>query len=162
MRSFAALLGFLLVVAGLVTAFEGPEWIPGVEGVLPGADDDSDRVLVFLVGSPAGVERVSDAVDPDRVVAWSPDAVALVEGRIVATDQAAVGDALLGAGWVDREIEIISVGATDTPRGGRGGGAQEPVDPERLALLKKLMKQPTLNRAEQLFVMQAMNDGIAF
>jgi hypothetical protein len=120
-------------------------------------------VLVFLVGGPEGVEGVRRSVDPSRIVFSSQGAVALQEGRIVAAGQDAVGEPLMAAGWIDREIEIFTVARRDIlPTKHGGDGANKDVDPERLARLNELVKKPTLSYGEQLFVLQAMNDGIVF
>ena len=165
MRSLIALAAFFVVVSGgLLLTLEGPKWIPALAEIVPGAARADDRVLVFLVGGPEGVEGVRRSVDPSRIVYSSPTAVALKEGRIVAAGQDAVGELLMDSGWIDREIEIFTVARRDIlpPRGGDGGGANKDVDPERLARLNEFVHKPTLSYGEQLFVLQAMNDGIVF
>jgi hypothetical protein len=120
-------------------------------------------VLVFLVGSRAGVDRVRKAVDPARIVADGPDALALVEGRIVAVDSAAVSVPFTAAGWIDREIELLRVEPREPGyRQSQVASAGGEVDPARMARLRDLIHQPTLSAGEQLFVLQAMNDGVAF
>jgi hypothetical protein len=164
MRSFIALAAFFVVVSGgLLLTLEGPRWIPALAEIMPGTARADDRVLVFLVGGPEGVEGVRRSVDPSRIVFSSPNAVALKEGRIVAAGQEAVGEPLMAAGWIDREIEIFTVARRDILPAKHGGeGANKDVDPERLARLNELVKKPTLSYGEQLFVLQAMNDGIVF
>lgn len=165
MRTFIALAAFFVAVSGgLLLTLEGPKWMPALAEWVPGgAARADDRVLVFLVGGREGVERVRRSVHPSRVAFSSPDAIALVEGRIVAAGQDAVGEALMTAGWIDRDIEIFTVARRDIlPAKHAGGGANENVDPERLARLNELVKKPTLSYGEQLFVLQAMNDGIVF
>lgn len=166
MRSMIALTAFFVVVSGgLLLTLEGPKFIPAMASLVPGQVDDSDKVLVFLVGDPRGVDRVRSSVDPGRIVWSTPEAVALKEGRIVAAGQHAVGEPIKEAGWMDREIEIFTVAKRDIlpPRGGgMQDGNGEEVDPERLARLRELVKKPTLSYGEQLFVLQAMNDGVQF
>ena len=161
-----ALMGFFIAVSGgLLLTLEGPKFIPAMEQLLPGLADDSDKVLVFLVGDVGGVDRVRSSVDPARIVWSSDEAVALKEGRIVAAGQHAVGEPIKEAGWMDREIEIFTVAKRDIlpPKGGgmKDGNGEE-VDPERMARLQELVKKPTLSYGEQLFVLQAMNDGVQF
>ena len=167
MRSLIALTAFFVVVSGgLLLTLEGPKYIPAMAELIPGGASDADKVLVFLVGDRHGVDSVRDSVDPNRIVWSTPDAVALKEGRIVAAGQHAVGEPIKEAGWMDREIEIFTVAKRDIlpPKGGgamKDGNGQD-VDPERLARLNELVKKPTLTYGEQLFVLQAMNDGIQF
>lgn len=164
MRSFIALAAFFVVVSGgLVLTLEGPKWIPAMADLVPGRANDDDRVLVFLVPGPEGVDRVRRSVDPSRITFSGPMAIALKEGRIVAAGQDAVSEPIMAAGWIDREIEIFTVARRDIlPAKGGAGGANEDVDPERLERLAALVKKPTLSYGEQLFVLQAMNDGVVF
>jgi hypothetical protein len=164
MRSLIALSALFVVVSGgLLLTLEGPKYIPAMAELMPGAASSQNKVLVFLVGDSAGVDRVRSAVDPSRIVWSSPDAVALKEGRVVAAGQEAVGDLLKGVGWIDREIEIFTVAQRDLLPPRRGSGeANQDVDPERLARLGEIMKKPTLSYGEQLFVLKAMNDGVVF
>jgi hypothetical protein len=157
MRSLIALAsGLIVLVLATYIGFEQPGWMPGVE-------KESERVLVFLVGSRVGVDRVRKAVDPARIVADGPDALALVEGRIVAVDSAAVSAPFTAAGWIDREIELIHVERREPGyRQSQVASAGGEVDPARMARLRDLVDQPTLSAGEQLFVLQAMNDGVAF
>ena len=82
-RSVGCLLGPTFV---LHLALERPAWVPVL-------GDSGPRVLVFLVGDRGGVDRVRRAVAPERIAVSTPDAVALIEGRIVAVDAAAVSRA---------------------------------------------------------------------
>jgi len=164
MRTFIALAAFFVTVSlGLLLTLEGPKWIPGMASLVPGGQSSSNKVIVFLVGDRSGVDSVRNAVDPSRIVWSTPDAVALKEGRIVAAGQEAVGEPLMEAGWIDREIEIFTVAKRDILPPKRGDvAANQDVDPERLARLAELVKKPTLSYGEQMFVLQAMNDGVQF
>jgi len=153
------LLGMAMVVvlsAGVLVVLESPAWLP--DGLSRG---NGDRVLVFLVGDPDGVDRVRRAVDPARVVYADEQSIALVEGRIVAANVAAVSLPMNAVGWRDRSIEIFHVERAEREKSRRGAGAPD-VDPERMAKLRALVKKPTLSYGEQVFVLQAMNDGIEF
>lgn len=149
----AVLLGFAL----LFVALERPSWLPRALSAPAEAP-----VLVFLVGDRAGIERVRRAVDPTRIVHESDDALALDPGRILATDVSAVSRPLGEAGWTDRRIEIFHVERADPFERPEEGPAGVETDPERLARLRELVKKPTLSYGEQLFVLQAMNEGIEF
>ena len=65
---------------------ERPRW---VEGSLDWVDSlpfrDPPSVLVLLVADRSGVASVRAAVDPGRILAETPDAIVLREGRVVAT-----------------------------------------------------------------------------
>lgn len=80
---------------------------------------------------------------------------------MVAVDAAAASWSINQLGWGDRTIEIFRVDRADVARPSSGDGATD-VDPERMARLRELVRQPTLSSGEQLFVLQAMNDGIEF
>ena len=146
----------LILTGGLYLGLERPAWLP-----ILGAE--KQRVLVFLVGDPKGVERVRAAVHRDRIVAATPYAIALAEGRIVAVDADSASAPIMQAGWLDREIELFHVEKADPlARGRRATSAGEEVDPERMAKLRSLIHKPTLTAGEQLFVLQAMSDGLEF
>jgi hypothetical protein len=103
-RSWFLSLGILLAIA-VGTALwlrpgSLPAWLPEL-----GAEEEP-AVLVLLVGDRHGVASVRAAVAPERVVAATPDAVALEPGRIVATSPEAAGEPLMQAGWAERSIEI--------------------------------------------------------
>jgi hypothetical protein len=146
----------ILLFAVLFLALERPGWLPDAV-----AAPESERVLVFLVGDRADVEQVRRAVDAGRIVYASEDALALVEGRIVATDAAAASRPVNQAGWGDRRLEIFHVERADPFARGEDA-ARADVDPERLARLRELVAKPTLTYGEQIFVLQAMHDGIEF
>jgi hypothetical protein len=144
----------LLLSGGTYLALERPAWVPYY--------GRSERVMVFLVGSRSGVERVRKAVDSSRIVASTPDAIALIEGRIVAVDATAVEGPYKQAGWMDRDLEFFHVQKADHLKASRHVGEGVEVDPERLARLRQLVHKPTLSAGEQMFVLQAMNDGVQF
>jgi hypothetical protein len=148
----------LMLSVGLFVARERPEWVP-----IMGHEEKEEPVLVFLVGSPQGVAMMRRAVDPGRVVAETPNAIALAEGRMVAASAEAVGAPLVAAGWSDRKLEIITVPKSEglerssqAGPGGQGGGADDP----RMARLAELRNKPTLNVGDLIFLMNAMNNGL--
>ncbi len=75
-----------------------------------------EPVTVMLVGDPESVAEIRDAVDPDRIVASTPQAFALIEGRIIATSIEAASRPLNQAGWASRSIEIALPPKKRTPR----------------------------------------------
>ena len=66
-----------------------------------------EPVTVMLVGDAESVAEIRDAVDPDRIVASTPQAFALIEGRIIASSIEAASQSLNRAGWASRSIEIV-------------------------------------------------------
>ncbi len=142
----------LLLAAGLFLALERPTWLAAVA--------DAEPVLVIVVGDRSRVALMREAVDPARIVADSPDAIALAEGRLFAADAVAVSDSLERAGWTDRKIEIFTVSKSgDSQRRGGSGAERGERDP-RMERLMELMNKPRLSRGEALFVLSAMNDGL--
>ncbi len=144
-----SLSALFVLSAGLFVALERPSWVPVV-------GEEEEPVLVFLVGHRKGVDLMKRAVDPQRIVAESPDAIALAEGRIVATGAEAVSAPLMAAGWGDRTIELLRVPPRDTNGPGADGEGTDP----RFARIMELVNKPTLSYGEALVVMQAMNDGV--
>jgi len=150
------------LLAGTVASIvlgSGLLWIgPKLDGgPLSGFRSPEQPVLVFLVGSRRGVERVKAAVDPGRIVAATPDAVALVEGRVVATSAPAVSEPFMAAGWADRPVELFEL-----PRGDGPADAEPrhtpgtPPDDAQREKLAELMNQPTLSRGEALLVLRSL------
>ena len=103
-----------------------------------------DPVLVFVVRDVGAVFDVLSSVDPERLVAASPDAIALRERRVVAASAEAVGPVLQVAGWDDAPLEIFAAG-------GAWAGPSA-VAPEVATLLDK----PTLTVAEARYLLGQM------
>ena len=143
------------VVSASALLGERPRW---VEGSLDWAESlrfgEPPAVLVLLVADRSGVASVRAAVDPARILAETPDAIVLREGRVVATGPEVVGDPLMEAGFSDRSIELW-VASQRGPReqsGGEDGG------PSLAALLAK----PTLTPLEVLAVLNGSVSGVEF
>lgn len=158
MRSGAFQAGALLaaLILGTFVALEG-ENVAREMGFVEGA-----TVLVFVVPAEENVHRIRSAVRNDRLV-WEGEAgFALVGERVVTSSLDRAGDVIEEAGWIDRPIQVVTLEADMSER-----DESEPQDrnsprsrEERLARLRDLVHKPTLTRGEQLFVLQAMNDGI--
>jgi hypothetical protein len=101
-------------------------------------------VLVFLVGDAERVAAVRRAVDSSRVVAESPGAFLLVEGRLVAATRSDAGPLLTAPGWRDRELEMFAVRPLVPRRRTRAGSASRSAD----AALTELVNKPTLTWVE--------------
>jgi len=120
---------------------------------------EGDPVLVFVVPLPENARMIRAAVSEERIV-WEGEAgFALASERVVASSFDSAGEVIKGAGWVHRPIQIITL---DVKLDDEDGG--DPSDPKsregRLARLRQLVHQPTLSYGEQMFVLQAMSDGI--
>ena len=144
-----------LVFLALVT-FEGR----GV-GQQMGWIAEEEPVFVFTSPHEGSFELVKAAIDPGRVVVGASDGIALEGGRLYVRDVAVAGDLIETAGWVSRPIQIVTLGMLDEAGAEAAGRATSGMSrEERLARLRQLVHKPTLTRGEQIFVLQAMNDGI--
>ena len=147
----------------ILVAFVGSGLYLEKEGVFSGLRSSGQAlgvsekpIEVFLVGSPAGVEEVRRSVDSSRVRAHSADAIALAEGRIFAAHPAAVGRVLKEAGWIDRELEILTAANADAKR--QQGQKQVALQrQDKKSRLNALSKKKTLTAGEQILVLRAMN-----
>jgi len=129
------------------------EHLPSLER--PIVTSTQEPVMVMLVGNVEGVDAVRAAVDPDRIVASTPEAFALIEGRIVATSIAAASGPLNRAGWASRNIEIVVSPQKLTPgfaKKATASGAGRPEDP--FAALKD---EDSLTSAQSLKLLKAMD-----
>lgn len=120
---------------------------------------EEDPILVFVVPLAESALRIRAAVAPEAVV-WEGEAgFALASGRVVASSLERAGEIIKGAGWVDREIQIVSLDADPNERATAGSSdpASSEATRERLAAL---VNKPTLSRGEQVLVLQAMMDGV--
>jgi hypothetical protein len=144
---FAALVGLTVVV------FEGTRLGQAV-GLR-----EADPVLVFVVASPESTRRIRKAVSPERVFWEGQAGLALVGARVIASNLDDAADVIEGAGWVDRPIQIVTLDVTSS-RAGEEPQADPRSTEARLARLRELVHKPTLTRGEQVFVLQAMNDGL--
>jgi len=84
---------------------------------------------------------------------------ALVGERVITTSFEQAGEVIKGAGWLDRPIRIVTLQADPEEDDEPEAGSPESREARRKRLLE-LVNQPTLSRGEQMFVLQAMNDGI--
>jgi hypothetical protein len=155
MRSGAFQAGLLLaaLIMGTFLALEG-ERLGKELGLIEG-----DPVLVFVVPLPENVQRIRSVVSKTRVV-WEGEAgFALVGERVITSSYEAAGEVIKGAGWLDRPIQIVTLEADPAEI-----DESESVSPasrqERRKRLLELVHQPMLSRVEQMFILQAMNDGI--
>lgn len=155
MRSGAFQAGLLLAVLimGTFVALEG-ENVAKEMGLV-----DGDPVLVFVVPLPKSARQIRAAVPKDRVV-WEGEAgFALAGERVVTPSLDQAGDVIKGAGWIDRPIQIVTLDAD--PGDAAERDLSDPASREaRRERLRELVHKPTLNHGEQMFILQAMSEGI--
>ena len=127
-----------------------------MEGSLDWAESlrfgEPPSVLVLLVADRSGVASIRAAVDPARILAETPDAIVLREGRVVATGPEVVGEPLMEAGFSDHSIELWAA----SQRGPRKEGEGEDGGPSLAALLAK----PTLTPFEAVAILNGSVSGL--
>ncbi len=125
-----------------------------------GLVEEDEPVLVFTIPHPDHFASVRRAIGDERVLYEDDLGFTLHGGRVYVNDLSQAGSLIKTSGWTDQPIQIVSLGM-DSGDESDAEGAQHPMTPEeRLARLHELVKQPSLSRGEQMFVLQAMNDGI--
>lgn len=78
------------------------------------------RVVIIFIQRPEAVEELRKIVEPDSLLFSDEEAIAMVNGRIVATDRDAASNALNELGWIDLPMEMWDRSAL----GQRFSGAQ--------------------------------------
>lgn len=123
-----------------------------------GLVEEDEPVLIFSIPNPEHLAGVRAAIAEDRILHDNEEGFAVSGGRVYVRDVAQAGDLIEESGWVDQPIQIVSLGMD----GPEDESAPTPSlsREERLARVRSLVNKPTLTRGEQLFVLQAMNDGI--
>jgi len=155
MRTGAFQAGLLLaaLIMGTFVALEG-EQLGKDMGLL-----EEDPILVFVIPQPQQAARIRSVVSPERVL-WEGDAgFALVGDRVITTSFEQAGEVIMGAGWIDRPIQIVTLDADPDEDAEAEVGTQASPEARQKRLLD-LVNKPTLTRGEQMFVLSAMNDGI--
>ena len=143
------------LIMGTFVALEG-EQIGKRMGIV-----EEDPILVFVVPRPESAARIRSVVSPERIL-WEGDAgFALVGDRVITTSFDQAGEVIMGAGWIDRPIQIVTLDADPDAEEDAEAGGEGKASPEaRRKRLLELVHKPTLSRGEQMFVLSAMNDGI--
>jgi len=107
----------LLLLWGSTGDWEIPQLSPTTDSAGKDVSEGTGpAVTILLIPDAEGVRAIRHAIDPDRIVASSPDAFALAEGRIVATSVENASGPLNQAGWSKRPIEIVTPPSRATPR----------------------------------------------
>ncbi len=141
----------LILVSALLGRPPGPvdrglEWVKSLDSSEP------DPVLVLLVADRAGVAAVRAAVEPTRILAETPDALVLREGRVVATSPEVVGGPLGEAGFADRSIELWAPTRRDWQKREEGEDGE--------LSLAALARKPTLTPLEALAILNGAVPGV--
>ena len=124
-----------------------------------GLVEEDEPVLVFTIPRPNHLAKVRAAISPDRILVEDELGFTLKGGRVYVSDVGQAGALIKSSGWIDQPIQIVGLGMDDG--GEDDSGVKPSMTPgERLARMHELVKQPTLSRGEQMFVLAAMNDGI--
>ena len=165
---FAMLLGTVLYFTDT-----GREWLP--EALQP----ELEPVVVFVLGSPRAVAQIRAAIRDERVVAETPEAFAVVEGRVLAASAEPVGELLMQLGWDDRPLDLVPLPiqipldqrAPSGPTVARSvpdeTGPAVALSPapsagltpeERRQKIQEILNKPSVNLAEQLFLLD--NTGL--
>jgi hypothetical protein len=154
--AFQAGMLFSALIMGTFVALEG-EQLGKRMGLV-----EEDPILVFVIPQPQNAAKIRSVVASERIL-WEGDAgFALVGDRVITTSYEEAGEVIMGAGWTDRPIQIVTLDADpDAEADAEGGGGSGQASPEaRRKRLLELVHKPTLTRVEQVFVLSAMNDGI--
>jgi len=122
---------------------------------------EPEPVLVFVIPDRDSASRVAAAIAPHRILWQGGAGLALQGGRVVSRDLDGAAEVIEQAGWIDSTIRIVRL-EPSVASGGRGARGQQAAEEARRARLRELVNEPSLSRAEQLFVLNAMNDGIEF
>ncbi len=135
------------------------DWIPELGDFIK----PPDPVLVVVVGSEELVGTVRSAISSERVLAETSDAFALDSLRVIAASADAAGGPINELGWIDREIEIVSVPTGAGRRwennrhqnsNDKNMSAEEQAKADKIA---SIMKKPKLNAGEAMMLLQHMD-----
>jgi hypothetical protein len=149
---------FAALVMACVLTFEGRE-IGASMGLV---EAEPEPVLVFTIPAAGAIERIRKAIPDDRILIDEGSSFALHKGRIYVQQVALAGPLINRSGWVDRPIQIVSLGMDEGEgeAGASGEGGSKMSPEQRMARMRQLVNKKSLTRGEQMFVLQAMNDGI--
>jgi hypothetical protein len=149
-------------VGALIWTAEPSTWIPTVNELI----NPEDPVLVVIVGSPQLVDSVRVAISPDRIIADTGDAFALVDRRIIAASAEAASGPINQLGWIDDPLDLVAMSSDrgrqwEQGRGRRGaGGAKGKLSEEDQAQAEKiavLMQKSTITSSEANMLLQHMD-----
>ena len=121
---------------------------------------DSGPVLVFTIPDSASLARVRAAIRDERIVFEKDGGFAVKGGRVYVNDPRQAGEFIKAGGWVEKPIKIVSLGIDEDVVGDSTPADARLSRDERMTRLRQLVHKRSLNRGEQIFVLQAMNDGL--
>lgn len=146
---------FAALVVLSFTALEGRDLAQHI-----GLVEEDEPVLVFEIPHADHFAGVRSAIADERVLEEREGGFSVRGGRVYVQQIEQAGDLIETAGWVEQPLLIVGLGMDREPAGVEPGEARPMTREERLARLRALVHKPTLTRGEQLFVLQAMNDGL--
>ncbi len=111
----------LLIAAGFALLVWGPWERPSLELQISNpiamiaSASAPPPVRVLLLPEPSHLEAIRAAVLPEQIVASTPEAIALLRGRVIATSIEAAAGPINAAGWAERPIELIEAPGQHKP-----------------------------------------------
>ncbi len=148
-------------IGGLLYTSEPSTWVPAVSDYF-----SSDPVLVVIVGSSELVDSVRAVISPDRIIADTGDAFALVDRRIIAASADAASGPINQLGWIDDPFDLVAMSNDrgrqweqnrNTPRSSRNNRAISDEEREKAAQIAELMRKPTLTSTEAAQLLMHMD-----
>ena len=127
-------------------------------------ENREEPVLVFAIPNAESLARVRSVISEGHVLVEGESGFSAANGRVYVQRVEDAGDLIARGGWVDRPVQIVSLGmdsgAETEADSSVDGGTPRMTREERMLRLRQLVHKPTLTRGEQVFVLQAMNDGL--
>jgi hypothetical protein len=150
-----AIFGILLL---LLTSKPG-DWLPSLSDFF----EPPEPVLVVIVGNSDLVDSVRKVISPERIIADTGDAFALVDRRVVAANSDAASGPINQLNWIHREIELVAVPMDGgrqwekTRHQGRKAKTMSDEDREMAERIANLVRKPTLTAADAGLLLRHMD-----
>ncbi len=120
----------------------------------PTMSSSEPKITVMVVDTRANVDAMRSAVEPGRIIADSPNAFALKEGRVFTTDVASANIPINDAGWAGRPLDIIQ---PPSRRADVTGELFDPEESEHGGDNSDLINKKELSYGETMRVLKNMN-----
>lgn len=156
--SAIAVFGIMLL---LLTSKPG-DWLPSLDFFIK----PPDPVLVVIVGNEDLVDSVRKVISPERIIADTGSAFALVDKRIIAANSDAASGPINELGWIHRKIELVAVPTglgrrweknRHQGRNRRKSKNLSDEDKEKAELIANLIRKPTLTAGEAGMLLRHMD-----
>jgi hypothetical protein len=140
------------------------DWLPQLSDFI----SKPEPVLVVIVGNEDLVHSVRKVISPERIIADTGDAFALVDRRIIAADSDAASGPINQLGWIHREIELVAVPMgggrrwEKTRHQGRNDKNMSEEQKAQAELIANLVRKPTLNASEASTLLRHMDSAGQF